>query len=414
VLYALGKYTPVFALLYHVLPGVSLFRRPADSLFLVGALGSFLAGFGVHHWLTAEKRPSWPQLGICLLVLVLAFAGGLWMALWLGQLGKAGPELLTALGFVGLSMGALVLARLNAGRRPALVAGLLASILVLDLGWNIRPSDSTGLAPSVYDSMRPDTTNATVTELRRLTVRNETRRDRVELTGLGFEWPNLGLVHGFENTLGYNPLRLRHFTIATGAGDTVAGHDQHRFAPLFPSYRSPLAALMGLRFIALPVPIEVVDPSLRANPFEIVARTRNGFIYENPETFPRVMLVGRAEILDQDRLVQTGEWPSTDFLNRAFIEPTDEPLPQGESRGSARLTRYGHGTIRVAIEAPERSLLVLNDVWHPWWFAEIDGKPARILRTNGIFRGVIVPAGAREVVFRFRPIMGLIRRTAGP
>jgi hypothetical protein len=410
VLYALGKYTPVFGILYHMLPGVSLFRRPADSLFLVGALGSFLAGFGINHWLTAQTRPGWRQLGFCALVVVLAFLGGVGMAIWLGQFDKAWPELLTALGFTLLSGGVLALARLYGASRQGLIAALIALILVLDLSWNIRPSDSTGLPPSVYDSMRPDTNNPTVNELRRLTVRNETRRDRVELTGLGFEWPNLGLVHGLENTLGYNPLRLRHFTIATGAGDTVAGHDQHRFAPLFPSYRSPLAALMGLRFIALPVPIEEVDPSLRGNPFQIVARTSNGFIYENPDTYPRVMLVGRAEILNQDQLVKTGEWPSTDFAERAFVEPTREDLPQGPSRGAARLTQYGHGTIRVQVEAPARALLVLNDVWHPWWFAEIDGNPARILRTNGIFRGVIVPAGAREVVFRFQPIRGLLQR----
>jgi tRNA uridine 5-carboxymethylaminomethyl modification enzyme len=30
-------------------------------------------------------------------------------------------------------------------------------------------------------------------------------------------------IHRLENTLGYNPLRLRHFNLATGAGDTVAG-----------------------------------------------------------------------------------------------------------------------------------------------------------------------------------------------
>ena len=42
--------------------------------------------------------------------------------------------------------------------------------------------------------------------------------DRVELLGMGFEWPNAGMVHGFDHTLGYNPLRLADFTRAVGAG----------------------------------------------------------------------------------------------------------------------------------------------------------------------------------------------------
>ena len=49
LLYALGWYTPVFRALYELLPGVSLYRRPADATFLVGALGAILAGYGAHR-----------------------------------------------------------------------------------------------------------------------------------------------------------------------------------------------------------------------------------------------------------------------------------------------------------------------------------------------------------------------------
>jgi hypothetical protein len=53
---------------------------------------------------------------------------------------------------------------------------------------------------------------------------------------------------------------------------------------------------------------------------------------------------------------------------------------------------------------------LLNDVWHPWWFADIDGMPAKVLRANGVFRALILPQGARKIVFHFKPIRGLIRR----
>src|SRR5690606_32210446 len=38
LLYALGWYTPAFRLFYELLPGVDLYRRPADATFLIGAL----------------------------------------------------------------------------------------------------------------------------------------------------------------------------------------------------------------------------------------------------------------------------------------------------------------------------------------------------------------------------------------
>ena len=39
LLYALGWYTPAFRGMYEILPGVNLYRRPADAVFLIGALG---------------------------------------------------------------------------------------------------------------------------------------------------------------------------------------------------------------------------------------------------------------------------------------------------------------------------------------------------------------------------------------
>src|SRR5262249_4676989 len=36
--YALGWYTPVFRVFYELLPGVGLYRRPADATFVIGAL----------------------------------------------------------------------------------------------------------------------------------------------------------------------------------------------------------------------------------------------------------------------------------------------------------------------------------------------------------------------------------------
>ena len=37
------------------------------------------------------------------------------------------------------------------------------------------------------------------------------------MVGLGFHWPNAGMIHGLEHTLGYNPLRFAFYAKATGA-----------------------------------------------------------------------------------------------------------------------------------------------------------------------------------------------------
>src|SRR5688572_18496323 len=49
--YAFGWYTPVFQVMYELMPGVKLFRRPADASFVLGGMVAIIAGYLVHRWL---------------------------------------------------------------------------------------------------------------------------------------------------------------------------------------------------------------------------------------------------------------------------------------------------------------------------------------------------------------------------
>ena len=57
LLYALGRYSPAFCFMYEFMPGVSLFRRPADATFVFGALLAIMAGYLVHAWLNEKVEP---------------------------------------------------------------------------------------------------------------------------------------------------------------------------------------------------------------------------------------------------------------------------------------------------------------------------------------------------------------------
>jgi len=61
------------------------------------------------------------------------------------------------------------------------------------------------------------------------------------------------------------------------------------------------------------------------------------------------------------------------------------------------------------VDAPSGGILVLNDVWHPWWQVTIDGADAEIMRANVIFRAVAVPVGKHTVRFTFEPLRGAWR-----
>ena len=177
-----------------------------------------------------------------------------------------------------VAVGTLRLAYRLAATNALAAAAVLALFATADLAWNNRPNESTGLPPSHYDALRPDTANETVALLNeKLAAAAPDRRDRVELIGIGYHWPNLSLVHGFDHLFGHNPLRLAEFARATNVADTVAVPDQRQFSPLLPSYNSALENLFGVRFIATGVPIEEIDKRLKPGDLLHIARTKDAY-----------------------------------------------------------------------------------------------------------------------------------------
>src|SRR5262249_56890930 len=59
LLYALGRYSPVYALAFQYVPGVHLFRRPIDGTFVLIAALALIAGQLLAHY-TREGPPRVP------------------------------------------------------------------------------------------------------------------------------------------------------------------------------------------------------------------------------------------------------------------------------------------------------------------------------------------------------------------
>jgi len=219
----------------------------------------------------------------------------------------------------------------------------------------------------------------------------------------------VGLAQSFDHLFGHNPLRLHDFALATGVGDTVAEPVQRTFAPLFRSYRSTMANMCGVRFIVTGVPVEQIDTSLHAGDLKFVARTNDAYVYENPGALPRAMVVPDYQIADFGNLIRNG-WPDIDPRRTVLLEQPLPMLPRSADSkavaGSARIQRYANTEIDIEADAPDGGFLVLNDVWHPWWRAELDGHPTEILKANVLFRAVQVGPGIHRVRFAFEPLQG--------
>lgn len=125
----------------------------------------------------------------------------------------------------------------------------------------------------------------------------------------------------------------------------------------------------------------------------------------NPDALPRAYLIDRFEVTAVesalDRLVAGDLDPQHSVLLDA--DPGLAGPPRLERAVPAEIRVYEPERVEVSYEISHPALLVLTDTDAPGWHASIAGEPLPILRANGLFRAVAVPAGRHELTFRYAP-----------
>lgn len=66
------------------------------------------------------------------------------------------------------------------------------------------------------------------------------------------------------------------------------------------------------------------------------------------------------------------------------------------------LTRDGVTRLHLETTSSQRGWLVVSSCWYPGWSAELDGRPAPLVRANGSFCAVAVPGGTHRVILQYR------------
>lgn len=92
------------------------------------------------------------------------------------------------------------------------------------------------------------------------------------------------------------------------------------------------------------------------------------------------------------------------------VIPAPAALPAGQLPATPRLMpsigtleEQSPERLTVHIEVPQSGIVVLCDSFARGWRASLNGEPCEILRVNGVFRGVAVPAGVHDITFTYRP-----------
>ena len=99
------------------------------------------------------------------------------------------------------------------------------------------------------------------------------------------------------------------------------------------------------------------------------------------------------------------------FVAEGSVDPRREVLlAEGTSRepvegfeGAVEVREDRPGLLRAETMASGPAHLVILDAYAPGWTATVDGRAASLLRANGAFRAIAVPAGRHTVECRYLP-----------
>ena len=411
LLYSLGRYTPVYAWAFQYVPGINLFRRPIDGAFVLVAAVALLAGQLLADYVS-KGAPRIPArrvaiVGLCALG-VLAWAvsfSGKTHHTWASLV-----EVLKAAPIAALVIGLLACARSREAR--VLAAACVAAVATGELIWFNTASSLNAEGPAYYSVLQQpagaDAQALAVLEREIEGRHKQGERPRVEVVGVSGSWQNLAMARGLEATNGYNPLRIGSYDRLVSPGETTHVVDQRLFPASFDGYDCALARELGLEYVVLGRPIEDVPHLSRRPVSDVLLAGPKVWIYRlRRKAESRVKFVKRVSEPDVDALIKDGQVRVNPAVDTAQIDdhtaPSRKDLPAIAEEGRAQIISWRPDRIEVEVETKQPGILVVHEVYYPGWFAEVDGKPMRILRANVLFRGVDVGEGRHIVVFRFQP-----------
>jgi hypothetical protein len=131
----------------------------------------------------------------------------------------------------------------------------------------------------------------------------------------------------------------------------------------------------------------------------------NAFIrvYENMHAFPRLHFARQVRAGGTDADQQYALLRTLDGVPaRETVVANMTADEKYEAGGTIETLQDTRRTMTLRTDRGTEGFLVLRDLFFPGWSAEIDKQPTSILRTDVLWRGLIVPAGVHTVTFRYR------------
>lgn len=422
LLFGLGAHTPVWRILYEVVPGISLFRAPGQIMFLFAFGASTLGALGLDRILElthTQDRAGWSRVmkvlggaaaGLALLA-ALATSGiltSVWTSTVYASISSEQLQLLESLKpFIARGAGiAFLFGAATAGVAWVARAGYLAPAgVVAALGFLVAIDElrvSSGFIQVMDFEQWAAPDGYTRAVLEREAGSNEPYRM------LSFRRAGQDVkpaLHGIELAAGHHPNDLSRYRELIGM--VGSGLPENLLLD------ADIRRLLNVRYVLW------TDYAFGGQPFpgppeSLILRSQlsDGSTYESmhAETdLPRARLVGASVIKSDAEAVSYMLSPAFDPDAEVVLsKPSPIALDGAPPDGSVRWTERSPNRLVLDVTTARPALLVVADNWFPAWKATVDGEAAPMMRAYHTLRAVPVPAGSHtvEMVYESR-VVGL-------
>ncbi len=141
--------------------------------------------------------------------------------------------------------------------------------------------------------------------------------------------------------------------------------------------------------------------------------TDKAYLYRNKSYFPRITITPQANAIFMNSDGKAGQnllekvlSPEFDPTKQTVIEDSNFSKTTKDNNpfiANYKIRSYDPQNIVVQVESTSDAFFAMSDTYYPGWGATVDGKEAKVERANFAFKAVAVPAGNHIVAMKFQP-----------
>jgi len=419
LLFALGKYTPLYGILYTYLPGISFFRCPARILFVFTFSMSILAGFGV-DFLTKRALPvHFKKITNILLVLsgisVIGTILSIVLKPYIITLGhyllaqnyllhprlymfpmtywKEFTYTIYSTIFDGILTFTLILLSITfvfyLKYKQKITMTNFKNIIVLIIVFDLFLFGSSFVVMTDTDVLEPPEYINLIKDEGYYRVLDEWVIGQHILYPEGIE-----IITGYDS----NYLEVYQDFLYLAENKPLSEQEPQLWFSVPKIENLNILRLLNTKYI-------VTETQINNTGLHELLYTNNTYVYEIIDTLPRVFMIPNATIiLNKTDVAFTLQSPSFNIKEKIILEEhPNVPLNNSGQFKEANITYYSPNKIIVYINSSDPGFLVLSQVWYPGWNAYDNGVKTTLFKTNYALKSIYLLEGEHEVTFLYEP-----------